>query len=82
MNCLSKGLFSVVNVFADNTSFSSGVFDIQKCVADMSNSLRMISEFSDQYKMRLNTDPFKQAQEVIFSRKTILTYHKPHLKNI
>ena len=36
-----------------------------------------ISNWAYQWKMRLNLDPSKQAQEVIFSRKINKDYHPP-----
>ena len=36
----------------------------------LNNDLRKISDWSEKCKMVFNSDPTKQAQEVIFSRKS------------
>ena len=42
------------------------------------NDLKRISEWAYQWKMMFNPDLTKQAQEVIFSRKTVKPFH-PHV---
>ena len=43
----------------------------------MNNDLSKINAWANQWKMTINPDPKKQAQKVIFSRKTKKTSHPP-----
>ena len=42
---------------------------------ELNNDLRKISNWTYQWKISFNPDPFKQAQDVIFSRKITKTNH-------
>ena len=87
INDLSNGVSSNCKLFADDTSLFSVVNDIQSSAATLRNDLTVISNWAFQWKMIFNPDLTKQAQEVIFSRKTkkllhpCLSFHNIPLKN-
>ena len=58
-------------IFADDTSLFSKVVDINKSVTKLNTDLEKISQWVYQWKMQFNSDPNKQANEVIFSRRLI-----------
>ena len=70
INDLSDDLASNPKLFADDTSLFSVVHNSLSSSTDLNNDLVKISEWAYQWKMSFNPDPTKQAQEVIFSRKS------------
>ena len=70
INDLTDNLNSNVKLFADDTSVFSRICDPLETANVLSNDLRKIREWADQWKMVFNPDATKQAQEVIFSRKS------------
>ena len=66
---LSDGLTSNPKLFADDTSLFSVIHNINSTANDLNSDLIKISNLAFQWKIRFNSDPSKQAQEVIFSRK-------------
>ena len=56
------------------TNFSI-VNDANKSFENLSNDLFILSNWSYQWKMSFNLDRSKQAEEVIFSRKTSIQLH-------
>ena len=72
---LPNGLNSNVKLFADDTSLFSVVHDITDSVNLLNSNLSKIKEWALQWKMIFNPDPTKQAQEIIFSRKTLQRNH-------
>ena len=85
---LSDGLSSYAKLFADDTSLFSVVFYYcflhfiifyyaNTTAKELNNDLVKISRWAYPWKMSFNPDPSKQAQEVIFSRKTKKEYHSP-----
>ena len=70
INDLADGLLSNVKLFADDTSLFSVVHNPNTTVKDFNNDLAKINSWAYQWKMSFNPDPSKQAQEVIFIRKT------------
>ena len=58
-------------------SLFSVVQNINSTANDLNSDLIKISDWAFQLKMRLNPDPKKQVQEVIFSRKINKIYHPP-----
>ena len=70
INNLPNGLQSNTKLFADGTSSFSTVKDITTSTVRLNNDLTKISEWAEQWKMNFNPDPSKQAQELLFSRKT------------
>ena len=77
INDLSDGLVSDEKLFADDTSLFSVVHDINTSANDLNKDLASINNWAYQWKMSFNPDPTKQAQEVIFSRKTKTLSHPP-----
>ena len=47
----------------------------------LNNDLHQVSLWDNKWKMSVNPDPSKQAQEVIFSRNINKVYHSPHSSN-
>ena len=77
INNLSDGLTSNQKLFADDTSLFSVVQNINSTANELNCNLIKISDWTFQWKTRLNPDPNKQAQEVIFSRKINKINHPP-----
>ena len=67
---LADGLSSNAKLFADYTSLFFVVHNAYTTAKELNNDLVKISRWAYQWKMSFNPDPSKQAQEVIFSRKT------------
>ena len=70
INDLSNGLNSNVKLFADDASLFSLVHNITNSANLLNSDLSKISAWALQWKMSFNPDPTKQAQEIIFIRKT------------
>ena len=70
INDLSEGLSTNAKLFADDTYLFSVTHDSQASANDLNKDFEMIHNWPFQWKMNFNTDPTKQAQEVIFIRKT------------
>ena len=70
INDLPNGLQSNPKLFADDTSLFSTVQDITTSTVSLNNDLTKISEWAVKWKMNFNLYPSKQAQELLFSRKT------------
>ena len=77
VNDLADGLSSNAKLFPDDTSLFSVVHDANTTAKELNNDLVKINRWAYQCKMSFNPDPSKQAQEVIFSRKTKKEYHPP-----
>ena len=77
INDLTENLVSNPELFAYDTSPFSVAQDITLSARNLNDDLKKISKWAFQWKMSLNPDPNKQAQEVIFSRNLInqITYH-------
>ena len=69
INDLSENLVSNLKLSADDTSLFSVIFDKDLSAKNLNDDLNRINNWAFQWKMSFNTDPNKQAQEVIFSRK-------------
>ena len=67
---LAKNLSSVTKLFAEDTSIFSVVHDVDLSAKPLNDNLNKISEWASQCKMAFNPDLSKQAQEIVFSRKT------------
>ena len=72
---ICSNLSTNVKLFADDTSLFSIVNDANISFQNLSNDLCVISNWAYQWKMSFNPDRSKQAQEVIFSRKTSIQSH-------
>ena len=70
INDLSEGLCTNAKLFADDTSLFSVIHDSQASADVLNKDLEMIHNWAFQWKMNFNPNPTKQAQEVIYSRKT------------
>ena len=75
INDLPNNLISNVKLFADNTSNFSNINDIKVFNEEINNDLKRILAWAYQWKMMFNPDLTKQAQEVIFSLKTVKPFH-------
>ena len=70
INDLPDGINSLCKIFADGTSLFQKVYEMHKSASNLNDDLEKISYWAYQWKMEFNLDPNKQANEVIFSRKT------------
>ena len=68
-------------MFADDTSLFSTVTDPNAAANQINNDLHNISRWAYQWKMNVNLDTCKQAQEVLFSRKVKVTAHPQLVSN-
>ena len=75
INDLFKNLSSTVKLFADDTSIFSVVHDISLSLLQLNDDLIKISNWEYQWKMSFNPEVTKQAQEVVFSRKSQKVTH-------
>ena len=57
-------------MFVDDTSLFSVIHDVDTSANELNNDLYQISKWNFQWKMSFKSDPSKQAQKIIFSRKT------------
>ena len=48
-------------IFADDTSLFSKVLDLDKSVTELNSDFQKISQYINQWKMKFNSDPKKQA---------------------
>ena len=69
INDLPDGINLLCKIFANDTSLFSKVYGIHKSASKLSDHLQKISYWAYQWKMQLNPDPSKHANEVIFSQK-------------
>ena len=72
---LPNGLNPNAKLFADDMSLFSVVHNITDSANLLNSDLSKINEWALQWKMSFNPDPTKQAQEIIFSRKTSQRNH-------
>ena len=75
INDLTNGLSSNAKLFPDDTSLFSVAHNITDLANLLNSNLSKINEWALQWKMSFNPDPTKQAQEIIFSRKTSQRNH-------
>ena len=76
INDLPNGLNASVKLFADDTSLFSVFHNITDSANLLNSNLSKINEWVLQWKMTFNPGPTKQAQEIIFSRKTSQRNHR------
>ena len=72
---LSNNLQCNPKLLAEDTSLFSTVKVPERTDNNLNNDLKETNEWAFQWKMSFNPDPTKQAQEVIFSRKTSKKIH-------
>ena len=77
INDLPDGITSLCNIFADDTSLFSKVYDIDISAKELNSDLENISKWAFQWKMQFNPDPNKQANEVYFSKKNKKQFSSP-----
>ena len=77
INDFPKSLESIAKLFADNTPLFSKVYDSNLSARQLSNDVQKILVWAHKWKIIFNPDLFKQAQEVVFSRKTDKVDHMP-----
>ena len=70
INDLPDGINALCKIAADDTSLFSKVYNTHKSASELHDDLEKISYWANQWKIQINPDPTKQANEVIFSRKT------------
>ena len=78
INDLAEDLSSNTKHFTNDTSLFSAVCDLNISSIEINDNLKKIEAWAHQWKMSFNSDPLRQAQEVIFSRKR----NKPHHPDI
>ena len=78
INDFANGLSSNAKAYAEDISLFSVVNHENTTAKELNNELGKINRWAYQWKMSFNGDPSKEAQEVIFCRKTKKEYH-PHL---
>ena len=81
INDLSEGLSSIAKLFADHTSLFSVIHDSNTSTLELNSDLTKKTRWAFQWKMSFNPDPKKQAQKVIFSRKSKIILHPPLVFN-
>ena len=73
INDLAVGLKCKVKLFADDMSLFTVVEDSNTAANDMNHDLDLISQWSHTWRMSFNPDPQKQAVELTFSKKMLIT---------
>ena len=71
INDLPDEITSMCKIFADDTYLFSKVLDVNKSVIELNADLEKINQWAYQWKLQFNPDPNKQANEVIFSWRSI-----------
>ena len=69
INDLPDGLTSICKIFADDTSLFSKAINKKKSEIEPNKNLKLISQWTYQWKISFNPDILKQAQEDVFSQK-------------
>ena len=67
---MPNGLQSNPKLFAGDTSLFFTIQDTTTSTISLNNDLTKISEWPAQWKLSFNCDSSKQAQELLFSRRT------------
>ena len=77
INDLTDGLKCNVQLFADDTSILTVVYDPNAAAVDLNHDLSLINLWAHKWRMSFNPDPNKQAVEVTFSKKRSPVNHPP-----
>ena len=77
LNDLADGLSSNAKLFADHTSLFSVACNANNTANKLNSDLEKNNKWANQRKISFNPHPSRQAQEVIFSKKTKKEYHPP-----
>ena len=75
INDLPENLKSSPKLFADDTLLFSTVYNATESENLLNEDLKKISEWAFNWKILFNPDITKQAQEVIFARKSTMPSH-------
>ena len=75
INDLPENLQSTVKLFADDKSLFSTMYEPNISASQLESDLKKIYHWTYKWKMNYNPDLSKQAQEVIFFRKTVKVSH-------
>ena len=67
---LPDGIKLIYKIFANDTLLFSKDKDKNCSTVKLNNDLKIISNWAIQWKMFFNTDPNKQAAEILFLKKT------------
>ena len=81
INDLSENLTSNAKLFANDTSLFPVVHDVNTSAKALNDDLKKVNDWAFQWEMSFNLDLSKQAQEVIFSRKSKRPTHPPFVFN-
>ena len=81
INDVSDDLTFKAKIFTDDTLSFSIVHDVNTSAKELNDDLKTANDWVFQWKMGFNPDPNKQAQEVLFSRKSKIPTHPPLLFN-
>ena len=75
INDLPENLQATVKLFEDDTSLFSTMYEPNISASQLEHDLKKISHWAYKWKMNFNPDLSKQAQQVIFTRKTVKVSH-------
>ena len=81
INNLVENVSSDTKLFADDTSLFTVVYDEGIAADQLNRDLKVISDWTYQWKMQFNPDKNKQAIQVIFSQKRTKPVHPPIFLN-
>ena len=76
INDLSDNLQCNPKLFAGDTSLFCTIKVPERTANNLNNDLKEINKWAFQWKISFNSDPKKQVEEVIFSRKTAKKVHR------
>ena len=82
INDLADNLLSDIRLFADDASLFHVVIDADISADVLNHNLKAIENWAFQWKMSFNPDYTKQAEQIIFSSKSIKAVHPPIYFNI
>ena len=82
INNLPENFQSTVKLFADDTSLFSTVYEPNISATQLERDRKITSHLAYKWKMNFNPELSKQAQEVIFFRKTVKVCHPSIAFNI
>ena len=77
INDLVHDLSSHAELFADDTSLFTIVYDANIAAEQPNNDLKIKSEWAYQWKLQFNPDKTKQVEQVNFSQRWIKPTHPP-----
>ena len=81
INDSPDGIMSICKIFAGDTSLFSKIIDTRNSQNTLNSDLKIIKDWAYQWKVQFNPDPKKQANEVIFPRKSNRCTYPPVVLN-